>query len=152
MPAEEVPDSFIFLLAQLPAEALPLTAYFNATYIGAGDDGNGAVFPPELWNQHERTVEGLARTTNNIEGWHRRFRGVVDCANPNIYRLILSLRQEEDHWRAEDDRLVTGACQPQRKAQWVKLAERMTKLVGEKDAGRLTRLEFLRAIAHNYTM
>ncbi|KAF0313020.1 hypothetical protein FJT64_016352 [Amphibalanus amphitrite] len=152
LPAAEVPDSFMFLLGILPPETLPLTAYFNATYVGDADEGRRATFKPELWNQHDRTAAGLARTTNNIEGWHRRFRGVVDCASPNIYRLLQRLRQEEDHWRGEIDRVVAGALPRNQKPQWAKLAERLTRLVDRRDGGHLTTLEFLRAVAHNYTM
>ena len=72
---------------------------------------------------------------------------------PQCAIFVTSLwRQEEDHWRGEIDRVVAGALPRNQKPQWAKLAERLTRLVDRRDGGHLTTLEFLRAVAHNYTM
>ena len=40
-----------------------------------------------FWNVHNRCVEGLPRTMNNVEGWHNAFYATIPIKDPhlNIY-------------------------------------------------------------------
>jgi len=37
---------------------------------GGSERCSSAIFPVESWNHFETASEGIARTTNSIEGWH----------------------------------------------------------------------------------
>jgi len=56
-----------------PQEADAVLDYFEDYYIGRRRHGQRRtpMFPIPLWNVHESTLEGLPRTNNTIEGWHR---------------------------------------------------------------------------------
>lgn len=45
-------------------------------------------FSPKLWSVYERVLNDEPRTTNRLEGWHRRFSQIVAKAHPNIYNFI----------------------------------------------------------------
>ena len=54
--------------------------YFEDTFIGRPTRRNGRrapQFPISLWNVHDRVEEGLPRTNNTVEGWHRSFQSNV---------------------------------------------------------------------------
>ena len=71
-----------------PPEAAELLDYFDSTYISGrlrqqNPAQNQAVplvvrhsphmFPPVIWNVHDATVNGDARTNNMCEGWNNNF-------------------------------------------------------------------------------
>ena len=45
-----------------------LCSYFQNTYIEK--NLREPLFPPSIWNKREAASEGVARTTNAVEGWH----------------------------------------------------------------------------------
>mgnify|MGYP006352997835 CR=1 FL=1 len=53
-----------------PPEALPVLNYFEDTYIGRRQRRGRQIplFPIELWNVHQRTIDGQHRTNNDVEG------------------------------------------------------------------------------------
>ena len=73
------------LMRQYPA-LLRLTRYFEMTWL------NGP-FPLRMWNVHDRHPR--LRTTNAIEGWHKRWNNLVGRVRPNIWYLIVCLKKEE---------------------------------------------------------
>jgi hypothetical protein len=85
-----------------PPEAAELLDYFDSTYISGrlrqqNPAQNQAVrlvltrsppmFPPAIWNVHDVTVNGDART-NMCEGWNNNFFNLVGHAHPSIWRVI----------------------------------------------------------------
>lgn len=70
LPLEDVFIGFDELSEVLPNECDTLYRYFKETYVGSSANPNPrrggivATFPPALWNQHERTVNGKPRTNN----------------------------------------------------------------------------------------
>ena len=73
------------IMRQYPA-LLRLTRYFEFTWL------NGP-FPMRMWNVHDRHPR--LRTTNAIEGWHKRWNSLVGRVRPNIWYLIVCLKKEE---------------------------------------------------------
>jgi hypothetical protein len=45
----------------------------------------------KIWNVHDATVNGDARTNNMCEGWNDNFFNLVGHAHPSIWRVIESL-------------------------------------------------------------
>ena len=84
-----------------------------------GDDGERLVlrirrqlrwqnpkFPPRLWSVYERVLNDEPRTTNMLEGWHRRFSSIVAKHHPNIYDFIGCLRSEQFRTETQVNKLV----------------------------------------------
>ena len=107
------------MAAFLPDEVAELASYFERTYFGAtiGGRRRTPLFTISEWSQHGRTLQGLARTNNGVEGWHNRFGNVVDCAHPNVYKLLKHLGDEETHWRSEVAKILLRATERNRRAQ-----------------------------------
>lgn len=82
LPVGEVAEAADLLLRQndCPTEAIPIIRYFIQTYIGSnGVDAQPPLFPISFWNVYERTLSNCFRTNNYVEGWHRRFKAVMQC-------------------------------------------------------------------------
>ena len=48
------------------------------------------------------------RTNNQLEGWHRRFKTVVDKHHPNIFVFVDRLKGEQAHTETIIDQLIGG--------------------------------------------
>ena len=74
--------------------------YFEKTYIGRHMTNSPFVFPPlfpiEVWNNHLMVHQGLPRTTNTIEAWHRSFSSHMSCFHPSIWKFLDVLKKEQD--------------------------------------------------------
>jgi len=72
VPLPDVQEAFELLADTMPEAAHldEVTTFFEHTYVrgrrqrGRGEIYAPALFPPEMWNQHEGSIDGLARTTN----------------------------------------------------------------------------------------
>jgi hypothetical protein len=93
-----------------PPEAAELLDYFDSTYISGrlrqqNPAQNHAVrlvltrsppmFPPAIWNVHDATVNGDARTNNMCASWNNKFFNLVGHAHPSIWRVIEWCQKEE---------------------------------------------------------
>ncbi|XP_053407311.1 uncharacterized protein LOC128559510 [Mercenaria mercenaria] len=100
VPVDRVYDVFAQLCEYVPQIVQQFIPYMEDTYIGSWrfqsktkPDGHmvfkrqwrDPMYPPHLWNVYKRTLEGEPRTNNQLEGWHRRFKTIVDKNHPNIY-------------------------------------------------------------------
>jgi hypothetical protein len=74
LPLEDVVEAFEAIQLKAPKECVPLYKYFEENYIGKLNRGNrprkDPMFALTQWNVHDRTMDGMPRTSNNIEGWH----------------------------------------------------------------------------------
>ena len=70
----------------------PVLDYFETNYIGELRRGRRLLplFLHELWNMHNRILNELPRTNNNLEGWHTRFSTMFrhTSINLGVYRYI----------------------------------------------------------------
>ena len=93
-----------------PPAAAELLDYFDSTYISGrlrqqNSAQNQAVrlvlrrsppmFPPAIWNVHDATVNGDARTNNMCEGWNSKFFNLVGHAYLSIWRVIEWCQKED---------------------------------------------------------
>ncbi|KAE9541559.1 hypothetical protein AGLY_003550 [Aphis glycines] len=94
-----------YLKTVVPPEADELLEYLDCTYVtgtykkvGSGECIKlrriKAMYPPEIWNVHESTLNGEHRTNNICESWNNRFKHVVGHNHPTIWKLIDKMRQE----------------------------------------------------------
>lgn len=75
LPPAEVAEAFEDVMTRFPPEALQIALYFEDTYIGRRRRNGllSATFPTSIWSVHRSVVEGLPRTNNSAEAWHRSF-------------------------------------------------------------------------------
>ena len=78
VPTTDVIRAFESLSENLPpdAPAQAIIDYFEDTYIGRfrpGGQRRDPLFPITVWNMYKQTLQGLPRTNNAVEGWHRSF-------------------------------------------------------------------------------
>ena len=73
----------------------PLLDYFVNTYVigQAGPPPQPPMFPPQMWNKYQITLDGDDRT-NVCEGWKRKFN--IACGNirhPPFYKVIKEIQK-----------------------------------------------------------
>lgn len=152
LPPADIPAAFHAVAGSLPDECIDVATYFESTYIGRelGGRWRPAAYAPEEWTQFQRTIDGLGRTNNSIEGWHRRFAGRAGV-HPNVFSLIQRIQAEEDHWRVEVEKVQAGATPRRRKPQWEQLSDRLSTLAHRLRDGDITMMDYVRSVAHNFT-
>ena len=151
VPIEQVGEAVDHLQEYLPDEAQPILAYFEANYIGRprADGGRrNPLFPIEMWSMHQRTIDGLPRTNNHVEGWHRRFQADVGAHHPNFWRFLTVLRREEALTHTEIVQAEAGDAAPAQRRLYRDVQQRIENIVH--DFGNREVINFLRGIAHNF--
>ena len=128
-----------------PDEAKPIVKYFVHTYIGA--EGREPLFPINFWSVYERTRSNCFRTNNCVEGWHRRFKSVMQCANPGVFKCVQKIVKEQKTQSLEIMRLNAGEPPKKKQKQYRDLDQRLKRIVNSRS--EKTILEYLRGIAHN---
>jgi hypothetical protein len=148
-----------------PPEAAELQDYFDSTYIsGRHRQQNPAqnqasrlvlrrsppMFPPAIWNIHDATVNGDARTNNMCEGWNNKLFNLVGHAHPSIWRVIEWCQKEEATVRTIIQQDAVGNPPVRRTQQrHVQLQERLQHLFRDLTTGQKTIAEFLCGVGWN---
>lgn len=147
----------------LRPETEPLVKYFEVTYIGfttVAQTGRGRrartttvhhspTFPPGQWSVYQRVVDEEPRTNNQLEGWHRRFSGIVGKAHPNVHELLQRLREEQSHTEIVISQLVAGQAPKSSRAKYQSLNKRIKRIVDQYYDRPL--LDYLKGLALNIT-
>jgi hypothetical protein len=151
VPEDDVEDSFEQLREHLPDNAAPILDYFEG-YIGRprpNDQGRAnPLFPLEMWNVHDRTVEGRPRTNNHVEGWHRRFQANIGASHPNFWHFLDVMKREESLTRVEIAQMDAGVQPPAPRRVYRDVQQRILTIV--QDYHNRDRMAYLRGIAHNF--
>uniref|UniRef100_A0A914Q8E7 MULE transposase domain-containing protein n=1 Tax=Panagrolaimus davidi TaxID=227884 RepID=A0A914Q8E7_9BILA len=104
LPVRDVSRGFVLLKRHLEDtyserayfdSVMALCDYFEENYIGTvatRNRRNIPRFPQELWNVHEKTLEGSPKTNNTVEGGHNKLHSFFDCDHPSFFRFIRLLR------------------------------------------------------------
>ena len=70
----DIPELFSEIFIEIPAEAYELAAYFESSYVRRDISSSNVVpsmFPLEIWNNYNLVHQGIPRTTNAVDAWHR---------------------------------------------------------------------------------
>lgn len=154
VPTDDVIEAFEILVDTMPPNIDhldELTTYFEHSYIrgrrqrGRGEVYNPALFPIDLWNQHAAAVDGIARTTNSIEGWHHGLQSLFHCHHPTLWSFLDGISRDMIKQQASFLQGVTGIANPPKK-RYRDLQVRVERAVA--GYGRAEVLVYLRAIAH----
>ena len=129
VPEDKVVEFFKHLSDSVPQDAPTwvheFIDYIAETYVGhevyerTENQGEGLVhsfrrvprwkdpkFSPKLWYICKRVLNDEPRTTNMLEGWHRRFSTVVAKHYPNMCNFISCLRAEQARTETVTSKLV----------------------------------------------
>lgn len=127
--------------------------YFETTYIGREGRGGRVREPrhkPQTWNQRERTLQGLGRTNNIIEGWHRGIQSSLDGDNPTLWKCLAFLQLEEDWCRTTEQRVLGGQDVKLEKADQKRRTRRLQDIIPA--YGERPIQDYLRGVSYNIAM
>jgi hypothetical protein len=128
-----------------------LTTYFEHSYIrgqrlrGRGTVYSPALFPINTWNQHAAGVDGIARTTNSVEGWHNGLQSLFHCHHPTLWSFMEGLSVDMNKQKACFLQGTTGVVQTSKKRYQI-LQGRVERAV--RSYGLAEILVYIRALAH----
>ena len=75
-----------------------------------------STFSLDMWNYHMMVQQGLPRTTNVVEGWHKSFSAHVSCHHPSIWTFLNVLKEEQGLVEVKQAFYLTGRVPPKRKS------------------------------------
>ena len=154
VPSQDVADAFDDLQDDddFPEELSDLYSYFEATYIGRRlRRGRRAPrYPVKFWNIRSRLLEGLPRTNNQVEGFHRGVQATLDCDKPSIWKCLKFLKNEEALQMAVAENLRGGG---EGRAERRDVRQRTQRLLTvATDYENRETLDFLRGVTYNYNV
>ena len=129
--------------------------YFEDTYIGRlnrRQQRRNPQFPKTMWNVRSRTLEGIPRTTNKIEAWHKAIQAMFDAPHPSIYRFFHALQKEEVLQVGDLNKLRAGNDLQKQKKIYQEANKRITTLMERYQQNECGRKEFLRGVGYNISM
>jgi len=144
VPSDEMERALNFLRSDLPPLDSPcrplidrLEQYFYRTWIDSR-------FSPLVWNCYQNFD---IRTTNHVEGWHRKINAKVKVAHPTIYKFIRHIQDEESSVRIGMIQLDNLHRIPPMRRKYRELNQRLALLTSELNTSRISLESFLRAIS-----
>ena len=122
--------------------------YFLRNYIGNLRAGvrMAPSFPQDLWNVHDRVMNGLPRTTNAVEGWHHSFKRSVGQCHATIWKFVDCLKREHASMHLKIAQDIAGVVQPPQSRRYRDLNARI--LTVTRDYANRNTVDFLRAISY----
>ena len=151
VPVNDIDRHVDALASYIRAELVPLLNWFEDNYIGRpsrrGIGRRAPLFPTDIWNMYQRTLQGQDRTNNYAEAANRRLRAEFGMLHPTIWNFIDALKRVQ---KGRDEYLLKLAAghSPQVKLlKYRRADERILKIVS--DYGSRNEVEYLQAIAHN---
>ncbi|CAI6351496.1 unnamed protein product [Macrosiphum euphorbiae] len=115
--------------------------------------GNGRrqpLFPHEMWNVFNRTLNQQDRINNPAEAAHRRLQTELGMNHSTIWKLIDGLRKVQTNRDFYYEQLVAGHNPPVKLKKYRDADQRILTVV--RDYFNRAVVEYLRGISHNYQM
>ena len=148
-------DSHIEALAnELPSDLEPVLTWFECNYVGVYNRrGNrrNPLFPYDLWNVYEATLNDEDRMNNYAEACHRKLAYELGCHHPTLWKFIETLSKVQKGRDLYMEHLIAGHDPAHKLKKYQDMDKRIKKIVYEYDAER-TCIEYLRGLAYNFQM
>src|SRR6476469_3445322 len=109
------------------------------------DSSIGKRRPMSAGRYRGAAVDGIARTTNSVEGWHHGLQSLFQCQHPTMWTFFQGLQRDMQRQKTSFMQRVTGLEHPSRK-RYRALEVRVERAVAA--YGRADILLYLRALAH----
>lgn len=128
-----------------------LLNYFEDTYLGRpGRRRRGrALFPVTMWSVRERTEEGLPRTTNKLEGWHRGIQKMFDVDHPSIFRFLHAICKEQGLQAFDFQQFQSGRDVQKTERKYKEANTALKNLIGRHNANEISTEHLLRAVSYH---
>lgn len=94
MPPELVEWSFEQLVVTFPENAYNLGGNYIKKQTLNGQM-NAPLYQISLWNNYHQVPQGLLRTTNFVEAWHRGFQTTCGCHHSKFEKSLITLKQSK---------------------------------------------------------
>ena len=107
------------------------------------------LYPIKMWNHHHQVPQGIPRTTNAVEAWHRSYNSTIGCHHPNIWKFIVALKREQGLVEVKQSKLLSGE-KPTKRVKNKANEEALKTLI--LSYFHRTPLEFLKGVAHRFYM
>ena len=101
-----------------------------------------AVFAPNLWNVRQRTQDGLPRTNNKLEGWHRAIQTLLDGPHPSIWSFFSAIQKEEGLQDADLTALMAGQEIQKQKKKYKDVNDRLKIIIENYDNDAMPPFQF----------
>ena len=115
--------------------AIIITQSFFFSFLGAGR--KKPQFDHKLWNIHDRVINGIPRSNNSVEGWHKAFASRVSINHPTIIKLAEKIRREQSKFEIDIAKILQGHQIKTKKKCYRELDERITRLVNAYNSTQL---------------
>jgi len=145
VPTDQLEQALNILRQGLPPSDHPsrplldrLEQYFYRTWI------NGS-FSPVVWNCH---YNFSIRTTNHVEGWHRKLNAKIKTAHPTIYSFIRHIQEEERSAFNRMFELDNGHRLMPMSKKYRKLNERLVRITSDLNNSVRSLESFIEAISN----
>lgn len=136
IPANQVRAVFQLLQAEADVRLANLFEYFNRQWM--------TNTPLAMWN-----VYGLERRTNNdVEGWHRRFNGLVQKHHPNIFLVIERFQDEQAATEVMIQQIEGGQRVNRPNARYESINRAIDQARTAYDQRRIDVLQYLRRVSY----
>ena len=128
-----------------------LVTFFELTYVrgrrlrGRGETYNEALFPIAIWNKNVAATDGIARTTNAVEGWHHGLQMLFQCHHPTLWSFLTGLQRDMQKQKSVYLQGVSGVENLAEK-KYRALNDRVRRAVAS--YGRAEVLTYLKGMAH----
>lgn len=127
--------------------------YFEDTWIGRLQNNltrRHPLFPIKIWNCHSASKQGLPKTNNSVEGWHRGFSTLLGVSHPTLWKFIDDLKREQKLNELKIEQYIAGQHPPKSRKIYRDTAQKIEDLVYDYENRDL--IDFLRGIAHNFNL
>jgi len=156
VPMAIVIDVFDIVVLHIEENYLELNdycSYFESTYIGArnrqGPGRRAARFPIELWNMVGRVNEGIDRTNNAVDGWHRGLNTTLGVKHPSIWKFLDGMRHKVRFQEMLFEQQQAGREPEVQRSQWANLTSRLRRICARFTIG-MDYIAYLKGVSNNF--
>ncbi len=156
MSPDEIVDYFPELIQEAPENAKELINWFDENYVrgelkkvlkSGTEVRRPPRFHPKLWSVLENHKLGMPRTSNNVEGWHRRWNTLVNVAHPGLFAMIQTLKEEMHEKEGDIASANAGYPKPLQKKEVIERQARIHQIMENKQNYSLS--QYIKALAYN---
>ena len=121
VPEEDVVGAFELLADDICEihEWMPeLLSYLEHGLLTSEDEDENygpSLFLIQRWNQHQAAIDGIARTTSSVEGWHYCLQSLFQCHHPTLWTFKDGISKDIQKQKASFLQGISGVDQPPRK-------------------------------------
>ena len=107
-------------------------------------------FALSLWNCYSGVLDGLPKTNNSVEGWHKEFSSLIAATHPTIWKFIDELKKQQSINDIKITQYLAGQNPELGGRRYRNLAERISNIVRENH--QRGPIDYLSSLAHNLSL